>query len=70
MHDTLLAPGRVTLLDLLDRVLETGVVIDGEIDLSVADINLVHLGLSWFRLICDAGAAQRWRCNPLWGCYR
>ena len=45
MHDTLLAPGRVTLLDLLDRVLETGVVIDGEIDLSVADINLVHLGL-------------------------
>lgn len=45
MHETLLEPGRVTLLDLLDRVLETGVVVDGEIDLAVADINLVHLGL-------------------------
>lgn len=45
MHDALLESERVTLLDLLDRVLETGVVVDGEIDLSVADINLVHLGL-------------------------
>jgi hypothetical protein len=45
MHDVLLQSERVTLLDLLDRLLETGVVVDGEIDLSVADINLVHLGL-------------------------
>lgn len=45
MHNALLESERVTLLDLLDQVLETGVVIDGEIDLSVADINLVHLGL-------------------------
>jgi hypothetical protein len=45
MSNALLETERVTLLDLLDRVLETGVVIDGEIDLAVADINLVHLGL-------------------------
>jgi hypothetical protein len=45
MHDTLLESERVTLLDLLDRLLETGVAVDGEIELSVADINLVHLGL-------------------------
>ena len=45
MHETLLARGHATLLDLLDRLLETGVAVDGEIDLSVADINLVHLGL-------------------------
>ncbi len=45
MHNALLESERVTLLDLLDGILETGVVIDGEIDLSVADINLVHLGL-------------------------
>ena len=45
MHNALLQPGRATLLDLLDRLLETGVAVDGEIDLSVADINLVHLGL-------------------------
>ena len=45
MHNVLLESERVTLLDLLDRLLETGVAVDGEIDLSVADINLVHLGL-------------------------
>jgi len=45
MHSALLQPGRATLLDLLDRLLETGVAVDGKIDLSVADINLVHLGL-------------------------
>jgi len=45
MREVLLQSERVTLLDLLDRLLETGVVVDGEIDLSVADINLIHLGL-------------------------
>ncbi len=45
MHNALLESERVTLLDLLDRLLETGVAVDGEIDLSVADVNLIHLGL-------------------------
>lgn len=45
MPNALLESERVTLLDLLDRLLETGVAVDGEIDLSVADINLIHLGL-------------------------
>jgi hypothetical protein len=45
MNDVLLESKRMTLLDLLDRLLETGVVVDGEIDLSVADIDLIHLGL-------------------------
>ena len=45
MHNALLETERVTLLDLLDRLLETGVAVDGEIDLSVADVNLIHLGL-------------------------
>jgi len=35
----------VTLLEVLDRVLEKGVVIDGEIILSVADVDLIYLGL-------------------------
>lgn len=60
MHDTLLAPGRATLLDLLDRLLETGVAVDGEIDLSVADINLVHLGL---KLVLASSATLEQR-NP------
>jgi gas vesicle protein GvpK/gas vesicle protein GvpA/GvpJ/GvpM family len=45
MNEALLESERVTLLDLLDRLLETGVVVDGEIDLCVADVDLIHLGL-------------------------
>jgi hypothetical protein len=60
MSNALLESERVTLLDLLDRVLETGVVIDGEIDLAVADINLVHLGL---KLVLASAATLEQRSN-------
>jgi gas vesicle structural protein len=33
----------VTLVDLLDRILDTGVVIRGDITISVADVDLVYL---------------------------
>jgi hypothetical protein len=35
----------VTILEILDRVLNKGVVITGDIVISVADIDLVYLGL-------------------------
>lgn len=35
----------VTLVEILDRVLDKGVVISGDVVLSVADIDLVYLGL-------------------------
>jgi hypothetical protein len=35
----------VTLLELLDRVLDKGVVLSGDITLSVADVDLVYVGL-------------------------
>jgi len=35
----------VTLVEILDRVLDKGVVISGDVILSVADIDLVYLGL-------------------------
>jgi len=35
----------VTLLDALDKVLETGVVVSGDLVISVADVDLVYLGL-------------------------
>jgi len=35
----------VTLIDLLDRLLQGGVVIKGDITLAVADIDLVKIGL-------------------------
>jgi hypothetical protein len=36
---------QVTLLDLVDRVLNRGVVLTGDIMLSVADVDLVYVGL-------------------------
>ena len=40
-----LAQRDVSLLDLLDRVLDRGVVVDGEIVLAVAEVDLVRLDL-------------------------
>jgi Gas vesicle protein len=37
--------GELTLIDLLDRLLQGGIVIHGDIVLSVADIDLVELDL-------------------------
>jgi gas vesicle structural protein len=38
----------VTLLELVDRVLNKGVVLSGDITLSVADVDLVYVGLRVF----------------------
>jgi hypothetical protein len=38
-------PERIALVDLLDRVLATGVVVSGEVILSIADVDLVHVSL-------------------------
>jgi hypothetical protein len=35
----------VTLLDLVDRVIDRGVVLSGDITISVADVDLIYLGL-------------------------
>jgi hypothetical protein len=35
----------VTLLDLVDRVLNKGVVLTGDLTLAVADVDLVYVGL-------------------------
>lgn len=48
------APGMdndVTLLELLDRVLDKGVVLAGDLVISVADIDLLYLGLR--ALLCS-----------------
>ena len=51
----------VTLLELLDRVLDKGVVLSGEITLAVADVDLVHVGLRV--LLSSVEAANRQRCG-------
>ena len=45
MNDFAARAQEVTLLDLLDRVIDHGVVLAGDVTLSVADVDLVYLGL-------------------------
>jgi hypothetical protein len=49
---------QVTLIDLLDRLLAGGVVIEGHITLSVADIDLVELDLGVILAATDKVAGQ------------
>lgn len=47
----------VTLLELVDRVLNKGVVLSGDITLSVAGVDLVYVGLRL--LLASAGTIDR-----------
>ena len=59
----------VTLLELLDRVLDKGVVLSGDITLSVADVDLVYVGLRVLLSSVDAADAPAVaRANPNRGC--
>lgn len=37
---------KVSIVDLLDRLLDVGVVITGDVTLSIADVDLVHVSLN------------------------
>jgi len=45
MSDLVAKQKEVTLLDTLDRILNKGVVLRGDITISVADVDLIYLGL-------------------------
>lgn len=45
MNQSALREKNVTLLDLLDRMLDKGVVLTGDITISVANVDLVYVGL-------------------------
>ncbi|HZN67469.1 MAG TPA: gas vesicle protein [Tepidisphaeraceae bacterium] len=53
----------VTLLELLDRALDKGVVLSGDVTLSVADVDLVYVGLRL--LLSSVDAAERANGEPL-----
>jgi hypothetical protein len=44
-HDQVARQEEVALVDLVDRLLAGGVVIGGDITLSIADVDLIHLRL-------------------------
>lgn len=52
-----MAQHEVTLLELVDRVLNKGVVVSGDITLSVADVDLVYVGLRV--LLASVGTMER-----------
>lgn len=46
MHDNVIDRSKdITILELLDRVLNKGVILTGDIVISVADIDLIYLGV-------------------------
>ncbi len=56
---------RVTLLEILDRALTKGVVISGDIVISVAEVDLVYLGLKV--LLSSVETMERLRGAPFAG---
>ena len=45
MSDTARPGHDLAILDLLDRVIEQGVILAGDVTISVADVDLIYLGL-------------------------
>ncbi|MBI5050785.1 MAG: gas vesicle protein [Nitrospirae bacterium] len=56
---------RITLLEVLDRALDKGVVVSGDIVISVADVDLIYLGLKV--LVSSVEAMERLRGAPIEG---
>ena len=63
MSDLVAREKEVTLLDLVDRVLNKGVFLWGEVTLSVADVDLVYLGLKL--MLTSVETAEQMRHNHL-----
>jgi gas vesicle structural protein len=53
---------QVTLLELVDRVLNKGVVLNGDITLAVADVDLVYVGLRV--LLASVGTLEELEGGP------
>jgi hypothetical protein len=53
------ASGDGSLLDLLDHLLDRGVMLWGELRISVADVELIEVGLKL--MLASARTADRWR---------
>lgn len=55
----------VALVEILDRVLDKGVVISGDIVISVAGVDLIYLGLQ--ALLSSVETMERLRVSPIAG---
>jgi hypothetical protein len=65
VHNMAVNSKDVTLLEILDRVLDKGVVISGDAVISVADVDLIYLGLKV--LLSSVETMERLRGAPITG---
>ena len=62
MHDNVIDRSKdVTILELLDRVLNKGVILTGDIVISVADIDLVYVGVKL--MLSSVETMEQLRCG-------
>jgi len=59
MNQSVLKEKKVTLLDLLDRILDKGILLNGDITISVADVDLIYVGLKL--LLSSVDTVERMR---------
>lgn len=64
-NNVLLKSKDITLLEILDRILDKGVVVSGDIVISVADVDLIYIGLKV--MVSSVGAIERLRGAPIEG---
>jgi hypothetical protein len=62
MNNAVIKSKEVTLLEILDRVLDKGVVISGDMVISVADVDLIYLGLKI--LLSSVETMEKLRGSP------
>jgi len=65
MNNAVVKSKEVTLLEILDRVLDKGVVISGDMIISVADVDLIYLGLKV--LLSSVETIEKLRGSPFVG---
>ena len=62
MNSAVVKSKDVTLLEILDRVLDKGVIISGDVVISVADVDLIYLGLKV--LLSSVETMEKLRGSP------
>ncbi len=65
MDNAVLRSKEVNLLEILDRVLDKGVVVSGDIVISLADIDLIYVGLNV--LVSSIETIERLKGAPIEG---
>jgi gas vesicle structural protein len=65
MNNVIVKSKDITLLEILDRVLDKGVVISGDMVISIADVDLIYLGLKV--LLSSVETIEKLRGSPFAG---